>query len=77
MTLVCVRACVLCWGQPTHAGECSFVIHCCRDLRWLLIWMCAGVQSNKIWQEIRRQRAAFKFLSPSIVLPLSLDYKQC
>lgn len=41
--------------KHTHAGEVAFMIHCCR---WVLIWMCGGVQPNKIWQEIRRQRSA-------------------
>lgn len=35
------------------------MIHCCGDLRWILIRVCMGAKPNKIEREIRRQRAAF------------------
>lgn len=57
MTLVCagVRVRVHSNTHMLAGGGEAFVIHCCR---WVLIRMCAGVQPNKIWQKIRRQRAA-------------------
>lgn len=59
-------------------GRGAFLIHCCRELRLVLIRMSMDVEPNKIKQEIRRQRAAF-LIPPSLVsvtLELTPESKQ-